>query len=275
MNAKEEALAAIDRARAEMEEALCQLEHVPMFDAGQIAYAAHALQSYVTLIDATTGLLAGKLRNVQDEEIERWLNGLGHVTQLMSHTVCQLMNTGSPAPSLKMMEVNFPRLASRACAYYRRISARKDIPITFQGDETTPTVWVDGVALAAALDNLLSNAIKYSPPGKTVNVEVGSDSASVFCKVRDEGPGISELDQKKLFQKGARLSSVPTGGEPVTGYGLAVAKDLVNKIGGEITCESKLGAGACFAIHLPLISQMTGKQSEERFSIPVRMKDGV
>ena len=271
MNAKDEALAAIDRARAEMEEAICQLEHVPMFDTGQIAYAAHAMQSYVTLIDATTGLLAAKLRNVPDEEIDRWLNGLQHVTQLMSHTVCQLMNTGSPAPSLKMTSVNFPTLASRACAYYRRLAARKDISISFQSADGTPNVWVDGVALAAALDNLLSNAIKYSPPGKAVRVEIGCDGASVFCKVRDEGPGISEPDQTKLFRKGARLASMPTGGEPATGYGLAVAKDLVTKIGGEITCESKLGAGACFTICLPVLPQVAVPQSTERFKIPVRM----
>src|SRR3954471_11666685 len=131
MNPKDEALAAIERARLEMEEALCQLEHVPMFDSGQIAYAAHAMQSYLGVIDGTTGLLAGKLRNLPDEEIERWLTGIRHATQLMSHTVCQLMNTASTAPSLKMSAVDFVTLAGRACAYYRRMAARKDISLTF------------------------------------------------------------------------------------------------------------------------------------------------
>ena len=49
-----------------------------------------------------------------------------------------------------------------------------------------------------------------------------------------------------------RLSAQPTGGEPSTGYGLAVAKELVGQLGGEIWCDSQPGQGACFSVRLPV-----------------------
>ena len=273
MSPKEEAVAAIDRARGEMEEALSQLEQFPMFDSGNIGYAAHALQSYLTVINGTTQLLEKRFEDSNDMEVHRWLQGLQHTTELMSHTVAQLMNTGSTAPSLKLSEVDLSLLVERACAYYRHMAARKQISILFRAPGKIPYVWVDRVALAAALDNLLSNAIKYSPLGKIVQVEVkaeGDRVDRVCCTVRDEGPGISVAEQARLFHKGVRLSSVPTGGEPSTGFGLAVAWDLVRKIGGDLRCESKPGSGACFIISLPVVSKAAGAaRPTDRFTIPV------
>ncbi|HVK59680.1 MAG TPA: HAMP domain-containing sensor histidine kinase [Candidatus Kapabacteria bacterium] len=267
MTPKEEAIAAIDRARHEMEEVLQHLEQVPMFDSGNIAYAAHALQSYLTVINGTTELLNDRFKGFCDAEVERWLEGIVHTSQLMSHTVSQLMNTGVTAPSIKLVEIELPTLVQRACAYYRHLSGRKQIAILFRSGPDIPPVFADRVALAAALDNLLSNAVKYSLPGKVITVEVRPEGEMVQCRVQDEGPGISEADQGRLFKKGVRLSAVPTGGEASSGYGLAVARDLVLKIGGTLRCESKLGSGTCFIISLPAFS--AAAKNTESFTLPV------
>jgi signal transduction histidine kinase len=73
--------------------------------------------------------------------------------------------------------------------------------------------------------------------------------------VTDEGPGLSREDQAKLFQRGVRLSPVPTGGEASNGYGLSMAKELTNKMGGEIWCESQFGRGAKFSFRLPVFKE--------------------
>jgi signal transduction histidine kinase len=77
------------------------------------------------------------------------------------------------------------------------------------------------------------------------------DAGWGVCEVRDNGPGLSPADQARLFQRGVRLTPTPTGGEPSSGYGLAVAKELVEKLGGKIWCESVLGLGCCFSFRLP------------------------
>ena len=73
----------------------------------------------------------------------------------------------------------------------------------------------------------------------------------VRCDVQDQGPGLSKQDQAKLFQEGVRLTPQPTGGESSTGYGLAVAKKLIEKMGGKISYSSVSGQGSCFSILVP------------------------
>ena len=118
-----------------------------------------------------------------------------------------------------------------------------------------PLVRADRVAVAAVLDNLLSIAVKYSPHGKRIWVQVRAEKTSAVCSVQDEGPGLSQEEQARLFQRGVRLSPVPTGGEPSAGYGLAVAKELTEKLGGEIWCVSTPGQGACFSLRLPIYQE--------------------
>ena len=110
----------------------------------------------------------------------------------------------------------------------------------------------DRAATLQILDNLVSNAIKYSPPNTTVHVHALPEKSSILVNVRDEGPGISEADQKKLFRKFTRLSARPTGGESSTGLGLAIVKKLAEAMSGSIHCHSSLGSGSTFALRLPV-----------------------
>jgi signal transduction histidine kinase len=119
-------------------------------------------------------------------------------------------------------------------------------------------VWSDRVAVAAIIDNLLSNAVKYSPHRKSVKVHVDKIERDVLCSVQDEGPGLSMEDQARLFQRGVQLSAKPTGGEPSSGYGLAVTKELTEKLGGKISVDSSLGRGTCFSIRLPTEAAVMG-----------------
>ena len=151
--------------------------------------------------------------------------------------------------------MDLPTLVQRACDHYRRVADAKQIAISVEADVPSPFVWADRVAVAAVLDNLLSNAIKFSPPQKRVLVRVTAEPAHLVCTVQDEGPGLSVEEQTRLFQRGVRLSPVPTAGEPSSGYGLAVAKELIEKLNGEIWCESQPGQGASFAFRLPMYTE--------------------
>ena len=100
------------------------------------------------------------------------------------------------------------------------------------------------------IDNLLSNAIKFSPPGKNIYITITHQDAAVVCEIRDEGPGVSESDKKKLFKKYQKLSATPTSNESSTGLGLSIVKKFVDAMGGEIWCESEPGKGASFFVKL-------------------------
>ena len=141
-------------------------------------------------------------------------------------------------------------LASQCIENNRATASRKQIEIRDAGSGGS-LARADKNATMQILDNLISNAVKYSPPGSVVQVEAGSDSALAWVAVKDQGPGLSEADQKKLFQKFTRLSARPTAGESSNGLGLSIVKRLAEAMSGSVHCKSVLGSGATFALQLP------------------------
>lgn len=253
INPKEQVTEAIVRARADLDKALSDLELLPAFDPGNVFYVAHTLNNFLAVATGTTELLLMALADYPDPQVRTWLEGLLQITERMEHLVARVMNSvpAGSEPALRWDRVDLQRLLQRAVAYYQKIADRKGIRLALEPGEQTLDVRTDRVAVAAVLDNLLSNAVKYSPHGKQVWVSTRAEPDHVVCTVRDEGPGIATEEQGRLFQRGVRLGHAPTGGEPSTGYGLAVAKDLVTRLGGEIWCESQPGQGARFSFRLP------------------------
>jgi signal transduction histidine kinase len=256
MDSKERIVTSLQTAQAELENALANLAQLPAFDASHVQFAAHTLSNYLTVIAAGVDLLQLHLNDHPDGQIHRWMESLRQASVLMTDIVLQLMNaSAAQRERFLWVKVNLPVLVQLACDYYRQAADRKQIAISVEADVASPFVWADRVAVAAVMDNLLSNAVKYSPPQKRVWVRVTEEPAHLVCTIQDEGPGLSVEDQARLFQRGVRLSAVPTAGEPSTGYGLAVAKELIDKLNGEIWCESQLGQGAAFSFRLPLYSE--------------------
>ncbi len=103
--------------------------------------------------------------------------------------------------------------------------------------------------LEQILINLLTNAVKYSPIGTTITAEICPAEDHVTVKVRDEGRGIPEADQPRIFEAFHRADNA-TGIEG-SGLGLAIVKESVVVLGGDIKCKSRIGEGTTFTINLP------------------------
>jgi signal transduction histidine kinase len=251
-DAKEKIAASIIRARTELEQALSDLEMFPPIDPRSVVFVAHALNNFLTVTEATIEFLMVSLADYPDQTIHVWLDNLKHATSLMTRAVSQLMNsTVTPETKLRFEKVDVSLGLHRACAYYQSKADEKQIRIICGPFVEVSPVWTDRVAAGAVLDNLISNALKYSQPGKDIHITLHQEQDSVVCSVCDEGPGLSQDEQAQLFQRGVRLSPIPTGGESSTGYGLAVAKELVDQMGGSIWCVSEPGKGSCFSVRLP------------------------
>jgi two-component system sensor histidine kinase/response regulator len=256
MNPKDEIITSLLAAQAELEKALGNLANLPAFDPSRVQFGLHTLSNYLTVIVAGIDLLQLHLVDHPDEQTHRWLESLQHATALMTHIVLELMNAPTSEREEFLWEkVDLPTLVQRACDHYRHVADRKQITISFNADVPSPFVWADRIAVAAVLDNLLSNAVKFSPPQKRIWVRVTAEPAHLVCTVQDEGPGLSAEEQARLFQRGVRLGPVPTGGEPSTGYGLAVTKELIERLEGEIWCDSHPGQGASFSFRLLMYSE--------------------
>ena len=99
--------------------------------------------------------------------------------------------------------------------------------------------------------NLISNAIKFSPPARTIQVNLARTADMLELRVTDEGPGITAADRERLFQPFTRLSAVPTGDETSHGLGLSIVHEIVRLHGGRVRVESTPGQGSTFIVELP------------------------
>lgn len=115
-----------------------------------------------------------------------------------------------------------------------------------------PPIPFDRNRIGQVIDNLLGNAIKYSPLGSSVLISLTRINGTAVVSVKDQGPGISEEDQVKLFDEFERLSARPTGGEKSTGLGLSIAKQIVEAHRGAMHIESEVGTGTTFSFSLPM-----------------------
>ena len=106
--------------------------------------------------------------------------------------------------------------------------------------------------MTQVLINLVGNAIKFTDNGEVVITAKATDG-SFHLSVRDTGPGISAIDQAKLFQEFQQADNAITRKKGGTGLGLAISKRIIEMHGGEIWVESQSGQGSTFAFTLPVI----------------------
>ena len=109
----------------------------------------------------------------------------------------------------------------------------------------------DAGRLGQALDNLISNALKFTPAGGRVDVRVLDRRDRVAIEVADTGLGISEADQRRLFERFYRTSSAMDNAIPGVGLGLSISRAIVEGHGGRIAVASQEGRGTTFTIEIP------------------------
>lgn len=127
----------------------------------------------------------------------------------------------------------------------------KGITLAFDPGKTQAFVYADEKFTQAILDNLISNAVKYSPTGSETRLTIEAERQTWRVSVADQGPGLTEADQEKLFRRFAKLSATPTGGEKSTGLGLSIVKHMVDAMGCRIEVESAKGRGTTFTVVFP------------------------
>ncbi len=220
----------------------------------------HTANNALFIVTVNLSLLTRYLaRGKCSAEVGKWLHlmekKLGEVA-VVNRRLLAAKGQGTGPLYLVHSYINFRSIIQRALDVYEDVAREKDIRITWEMPSYPAIlVWSDGVAIGTVLDNLLSNAIKFSRPGTKITVSMRREAKELICIVRDEGPGLSDDEVALLFQRGAHLDPRPTAGESSSGFGLAVAHEVVESLGGRIWCDSKKGEGTSFMFALPTDAQ--------------------
>ncbi len=150
---------------------------------------------------------------------------------------------------LNLDDVRLDQLAARAVERFQTQTAKHRFKLNFPAD--FPIIQGDEQRLRQVLDNLLSNAIKYSPDGGLIEVGGIVDDQTVTVYVRDQGVGMTESDQERVFDRFYRVDDALSRRTQGTGLGLFLAKSIVEAHGGTMRVESQPGQGSTFNFTLP------------------------
>jgi PAS domain S-box-containing protein len=221
--------------------------------------AAHDLKNPLSLLIGYTDVLAQDYAQLPPEEVEKYVRAMARNGRRMDRIIDELLllagmrQTEAKVEPLDMGDIvreSLQRLADRIEAYQAEIVLPESWPVALGHGPWIEEVWV----------NYLDNAIKYG--GRPPHVELGAEelSASVTSGggeergsrvrfwVRDNGPGLSPEEQERLFRPFTRLDQARTKGH---GLGLSIVRRIVEKLGGEVSVESKEGEGSVFSFTLP------------------------
>ncbi|MEO0795925.1 MAG: HAMP domain-containing sensor histidine kinase [Verrucomicrobiota bacterium] len=238
--------------------------------------AAHDLKNPLAAIVSVADMTSYFLKNVPSNYIPDTTRALFFKIPRYADNMLQIIDNVIKAETVERMgsqcedkPFNMTDAALEVVDFNQFAAKKKKTTIQFDY-ERNYMMMGDRSRIMEAIDNLISNAVKYSPPAACIHVALGSDLAQteVRLAVTDEGPGLSDSDKEKLFQKFQKLTAKPTGGESSSGLGLSIVKQIIDDHGGTVRCESKLGYGATFTIELPIVSSKPLKKNAESSIIP-------
>jgi signal transduction histidine kinase len=129
---------------------------------------------------------------------------------------------------------------------------QQDFHLNVRLEDGLPDIRVDRDAIGQAILNLLSNAMKYSGESRQIDLRVQKRAGHAVIEVSDQGIGIDQAQQKRIFEKFYRVPSDQNERIPGTGLGLALVFHIVKAHDGYVELQSLLGKGSTFSIHLPL-----------------------
>lgn len=216
-----------------------------------IKIVAHDLKNPLSNIITAVQLI----QDTQQKEQEIPLEIIEGSAKRLSEMITKILDVESIEQGLSNLHlepVNLSEVLTSLCESVKNQATKKHIKI-HQDVNQDVMVLGDKTYVYQVMENIVSNAIKYSPFDKNIYIALKPLNKVAKVEIKDEGPGISEKEQKKLFQMYQKLSSTPTADEHSSGLGLSIAKKYMDAMNGKIWCKSKLDHGTSFYVQLPLI----------------------
>lgn len=238
------------KALREREQELILLKKLDQVKDEFIGLVSHELRTPLTIILGALGTIITEGQKLSQKEKQDLIEDafseaeslsdiLDNLLELARARANRLLITEEPINLRESIDMVIKKMSKQLMSHNLVVNCNKSIIVS-----------ADRIRLQRIIHNLLDNAIKYSTSGTKIEVLTQQNDQKVVIGVRDQGPGISIENQKKLFESFQRLPEKNNAASG-TGLGLVVCKRLVEAHGGRIWIESKLGHGSTFYFTLP------------------------
>ena len=217
-----------------------------------LSIVSHDLRSPLGVIMGFAQVMDERNQDPENQRmIKRILANTQHTLNLINELISQSALDGGGL-RVKKSPTNIAGLVSEVVDAQQIAATQKNISLVNRNPAQVIAP-VDSQKFRQILENLISNAIKYSPQGRAVDVTLADHGPTFKVSVRDEGPGLNEIERHKVFDKFSKVKKRPTAGEFSTGLGLSITKRLVELQEGNIWVESEGdGKGSTFHIEMPI-----------------------
>ncbi len=219
-----------------------------------ISVAAHELKTPLTSIHGFSQLLQDKDIIKNDEKRGKYLKIVDKETNRLAKLVTDILDLSRidlGTFKLNEEETDLNMLMEDVMKEAAMLAKEKNMELEQDIEKDLPKIFTDKDRLIEVLLNLINNAVKYTPKG-TITMKVHVENGFVIFSVKDTGIGIAEKDQKRLFERFFQVDSSYTRKAGGTGLGLALSKEYVKAMSGEIWFKSELGKGSEFSFRIPI-----------------------
>jgi len=232
-----------------------RLEELEQAKSEFVFTVAHELKSPVAAIQSILRVLlegyAGEIYEKQKELIARAEKRLISLQSLIRDLLALGALKGA-LPELKKTEVILNGVIKRIVETVTPEAEEKKITMELELPEKLVTIKGNEEDFERLISNLLENAVKYTPPQGKVQLQLTLGDHELQIMVSDNGIGIPPEALPRIFDEFFRAKNAKEMGQEGTGLGLSLVKHIVERYGGKIEVNSKLGAGSTFKVVLPI-----------------------
>jgi signal transduction histidine kinase len=216
---------------------------------------SHELRTPLTTIMGYVEMAsAGMYGDVSPKMKDKFGNILDQVNRIntLVSAMLEMSRLQKKTLALEFESVNLAMVTREVVADLDREIKRKDHSVSVLFGTELPVIQADRLRIHDVIENLVSNAIKYTDPGGKIMIGADILGGKVHIWVKDNGVGISEEDQDKLFDRFFLADAGLTREDGRVGIGLYTSREIVKRHGGEMWFESRKGAGSTFHLTVPL-----------------------
>jgi signal transduction histidine kinase len=240
----------IEAALRDRNEALEDADRVKTAFVANMSYELRTpLTSIGGFAEMLAGGYAGELTPTAAEYVTAILDSVARLSTLIEH-VLDLTQSQAGALPLDHRPVDLRRIGREAAKAAAAAASDKSIELAVELEKELGSVTGDARRLRQVLDNLIGNAIRFTQPGGRVLVHGTGTASSARIVVSDNGPGMSQKEQARAFDRFSRTSEARERGASL-GLGLPLARQWVEAHGGTLSLVSEPGQGTAVTLELP------------------------
>jgi signal transduction histidine kinase len=211
----------------------------------------HEIKTPLTPVVTASELLLEEIKDKSVFNIVEIINKGAHNLNMRIDELLAMARGEIGTLQLDLASVNLIQLLQEIARTMQSVVQRNAQNLNLELPRSLPKIWADADRLRQVILNLINNALKFTPTGGTISLRAKKDNANTVVEVQDTGPGISQEDQRWLFEPYYRSerNGKSTSG---LGLGLSLSKNLIELHGGQIWVESREGVGSSFYFSVPI-----------------------